>query len=342
MSTQQEAPQDKNVLLEKLKNPSAHDKERIPGILRADLSHLQSNGDTGKPLLQILQTFSASYGNTTQQHGQKGSLDLVFAFDTNVYKELMYPRGPVRQELDSLAKARQDLESYGLRIHFLVPGQSYVEFFNNAEDLGGALSPQSRKQLENLKELLNKFHSGPLADLNVLDEDFLSQMIEKVQESLDESSKIDIDDSMQRAAELWAFLFEDCESLIVTAPRDKLYDVARVRASGKFPPGWMDVDSKSLTGFGDFYLWADTLQGLKTLSRTDHDSQRTFVLVTNDGTAKRKDGRHAKLDWGPAESLHPALVAECKELTGFDAFKITSEDFVEVASFLNNFVPKIS
>lgn len=341
MSTQQEAPQDKTDLLENLKNPSAHDKARVTGILRADLSHLESTEDTEQPLPKILQTFSAGYGNSTQQHGQKESLDLVFAFDTNVYKGLMKPQASVRMELDSLARFKQELEKYGLWIHFLVPGQSYIEFFTNVEKLGGDLSPEAQRDLKKLKDALNTARSGSLAEYELLDEDLLSEMIKEVQDSTDNLSRINVNDIMQRATELWTFLFEDCKSLLVTAPRDKLHDVARVRASGKFPPGWMDVDSKSLTGFGDFYLWADTLLGLATLSRpTDRDSQQTFVLVTNDGTAKDKGGQFKKLDWGPAGSLHPVLVAECKELTGFDAFKITSDDFKKVASFLSNIDPK--
>lgn len=326
--------------LENLKSPLAHDKARIPNILPADLSHVQSTEGTGRPLTKILQSFSSNYGNSAQQNRQKEYLDLVFVFDTNVYGELMIPQNQVRQELDSLAKAKQDLEEHGLWIHFLVPGQSYIEFFNHAESLG-AVSPTVRNELDKLKDALDKFNKKIQPNHRVLDDDLLEKMIMSIEESTDESSRIDVDDVMERAAELWAFLFEDCESRLVTAPRDKLHDVAMVRASGKFPPGWMDVDSKSLTGFGDFYLWADTLLGLTTLPKpTDRDSQQTFVLVTNDGTAKNKGGQYKKLDWGPAGSLHPALVAECKELTGFDAFKITSSDFKEVARFLNNFDPE--
>ena len=84
-----------------------------------------------------------------------------------------------------------------------------------------------------------------------------------------------------------------------SVPRQEFFSIATERQSTKTPPGFKDQ------GNGDFFVWVDTLFGLRK-AQVDGIKFSRIAFITND----------MKVDWQSNGNPHPVLAAEAQHYLG--------------------------
>jgi len=203
----------------------------------------------------------------------------VLAFDTNVFLKLTNHT----KSADIIDFLRTSFSG-----HALLPGQVIQEFWNNLSAIE-TLAASIKKHAENLKKEVEKVDPG-YGDFAVR----LRELMEEFQLSYGYL----YDESLLRKLKVVVNLLSE-KAYVPYCSRNDLSRTAATRKRTKTPPGFKDELD------GDFFVWADLLLGVATLSRQG-SSVTNVAFVTND----------AKPDWTRNGIPHPILSAELKAVCG--------------------------
>lgn len=240
-------------MLTRLENPAIDSRFSHFEFQRIQLDPLKRDRPS-RSNLPFYEVLSKAFGANaeTDSHSSPSKVTLYIAFDTNILKIMGIPGNQFLTTTDSLAKSREDLAKENIDLGFLVPGQTYLEYFNNADAFH---ANSTDKYVNKLKQLKDSLQSEEIAELNgagILDFDSLNELEQQLDKAIalthDERNK----SRMGASTSLWTTLLEEWGGILGTVPRDKLYTIAQLRGSGKIPPGWNDLDKKVLLGMGIF------------------------------------------------------------------------------------------
>ncbi|GAC49567.1 hypothetical protein GOACH_15_00590 [Gordonia aichiensis NBRC 108223] len=242
-------------------------------------------------------------------------LRIIVGFDTNSLKRYREER----LELDEV------VTQIGDQVKVIIPGQSYVEYYNNHEAF-------SKTQLEQLTSRLSAFSKdldGPLLELNrrgIIAAEDLHSLAASVSDFKERYNPGSTRDNINRTLEVLASLI-DAGVEVPFCDRQLFSDVANIRLATKTPPGWADVKSKGSQALGDFYCWTEFLLGLlqsQEVASTD-DAKRLAIFVSGD----------RKSDWNMSDFAHPYLAAECLSATGFRLSKLEPHELRKVLKVIS-------
>ncbi|MFT4396401.1 PIN-like domain-containing protein [Gordonia lacunae] len=229
----------------------------------------------------------------------------VIGFDTNALKRY-------RGRGIELGKV---LDQSGEGLHFVIPGQSYVEFYNNHD----TFSKEQYKKIETRIRELQRDFDGPLSDLDkrgLISGVDLTAVADSVAEFSDKFSPGNTKENVNSTLEVLASILNTGADVPFVS-REQFLNLGNSRLASKTPPGWADHKTKGGQALGDFYCWADFLLGLLRIAATDDNAngERIAVFVSGD----------MKSDWNMSSFAHPYLAAECRAVTGFTLRKLTPD-----------------
>lgn len=273
----------------------------------AALAQAQRSGDTSSDM----DVLKLKLGESHQQ-----GLDLVIAFDTNCLKS--FRRQPLL--LQSILDAPKE------SVQLVIPGQAYVEYYNNHTAFSQETYTKYNTDLKKLSQALESEVWTDVSKLGFIDTSELKSYQLKLNEFLDDykpdSNRNYIEATLNAIDELIK-----APSLVPFVPREKFYDLGKVRLESKLPPGWADVKSKGSQALGDFYCWADLLLALIEREVGQKSATSKLVVFVSDDVSKS--------DWSVGSFAHPFLAAECLTITGYSLFKISVGDLPRLVEAVN-------
>lgn len=256
----------------------------------------------------------------------EGEVDqLQIAFDTNALMQIA-KNDSFQVRLDSLRKFGNDISdgNSNFALGYIVPGQAFIEFFNNIDRISGNAGQDISKELKTLLRLLSSSTIEDAINFQVLNEHALGTFVESLQIAVehlnDFSSPTDRSDSVSLMNEF----LTAWDATTDTVPRSRLLEIGHARFAGKVPPGWKDAGSKNGQGYGDFYLWMDMLCSLHEVSISTANGRKIGIFVSND----------EKPDWGNRGYLHPYLAMECHSITGYELYKLNIKHFFKLVDLM--------
>lgn len=219
-----------------------------------------------------------------QKHDQDTRLALV-ALDTNVLKRLRHH--PLQAEsLVTRLKANGTL--------LIVPSQALTEFWNNHNVFAKEEWSQVRTAFESFRK--KAVAADPTNSFSVeLSE--LDSILENIYSGLNARADPQF---MQKSQNLVKTILQDAE--VPEVSRVAFIEIAEARLRSKTPPGF--ADGTKVHPLGDFFVWADFLLGVMTVSSQLGEGVCLFAT------------QESKPDWKTGGSGHPFLLAEATRITG--------------------------
>lgn len=288
------------------------------GVDLASILHVQKDE---KFLGDPEQLFSDINSSSTE------SIHILLAFDTNCLKRFRYESLLLQSLLDTV----ESFNSERIRIEIIIPGQSYVEYHNNHSSFTKEKINRLNSELGKVNKLMESDNWAEIYRMGFAAHDDVNAIKVKLDEFMTFYNPDDSHSGMKATFGVVDELLK-AGARVPFVPRDKFYDLGKVRLDSKTPPGWGDVSSKGVQSLGDFYCWMDFLYStFERATEMESRSTRLAVFVSDDVK---------KSDWNVGTVAHPFLAAECHSITGYSLRKIPTDSLNELILALKKVVSR--